>query len=246
MIPNVYVIGATKCATTSLYHAIKGIVGVSTRAEKENTFFMKDYHMGKEELSKMYSDNVVCVDFHPNNCLIEYVADRIMETAGDAKIVLMIRNPIDRAYSEICHFNSMRPGRELGPDDAIAANIRNLNPNAYITEYDYMKQIDVKGGFYDRRYVERGMYIEHIKRFKKFSDLGVFIFERLVSDDPYEKDSLADFMGIPRFELPKLNSKSDGGSFSDKNVRILSDIYKPYNSELSELIGIDLNKEWGM
>lgn len=246
MIPNVFVVGFTKCATTSLYEALKASRQVSVcQSHKENTWFLKDAHLGTDYLDSLYPSGFdVCVDFHPNNAIVPYVPLRIKEVSPNAKVVMIIREPIARAYSEIMHFHKMRIGREHEPDTAMLLNLHDVEFFKYDMEADYMKQIDPRGGFYDRRYFERGCYAKYIKMYQKAGlDVQVFFFEDIIKGGPALQE-LYDYIGMGYVGLPKVNSKSNGGCFDSHMVETLRQKYAPFNYELSELLGVDVEKKW--
>ncbi|QVJ07742.1 hypothetical protein S1R3Y_000033 [Vibrio phage vB_ValP_VA-RY-3] len=249
MIPNVYVVGFTKCATTSLYEAIKNKPKQVTvcPTHKENTWFLKDAHLGKDYLDSLYPNpmlNDVCVDFHPNNAIVPYVPLRIKEVCPEAKVIMIIREPIARAYSEIMHFHTMRIGRELEPHAAMEMNLRDIEFFKYDTEREYMLQIDPRGGFYDRRYFERGCYHHYIKMYQNAGlEPKVFFFEDIIRGGSALQE-LADYIGVDSIDLPKVNSKSGSGSFDDNVVGCLREVYKPHNDVLSELLNVDVERKW--
>ena len=76
----------------------------------------------------------------------------------NVKIIIVLRNPIDRAYSHY-HDLGVRLGKEKRTfDDAIQSELKILEEKNYvITDYD--------GDFTDRlyQYVTRGIYLDHLK-----------------------------------------------------------------------------------
>lgn len=243
MNPNIYFIGATKCATTSLHHIFNVNTQLDCGSVKEPMFLMRDYWKGQAELDRLYPSSKVSADFNPRNCLYPWVADRIEEQSGlDAKIVLVVRDPIARMYSEICHFKRMRPGRLIGsPDEIALANLETYNPNKFPDEYSYMKQADQMGGNYEHTFVEMSMYTDHIKRFKRF-DMKVIVFEDFVANHQAALNDISDFIGISRFESGnvKLNSKSDGKGFSAPVELALRKHFAPMVKELSNTLQVTL------
>lgn len=247
--PNVFIIGSTKCATTSMYMNLGNHKEVAVGIEKESLFFMRDYHERADGLAKRFPrTNKVVLDAHPSNCMFRWVADRIEETCDNPKIILSVRDPIKRAYSEICHFKKMRPGRLIGtPDQIISENFDTYDRDKFPDERSYMMQADPRGGCYEHAFLERGCYISHIERFKKL-DTKVVFFEDYIKDHQKVLDELTDFIGISRFTgyANKINSKSDDSFFSKETVERMRQFYAFHNRKLSEYVGFDVTEKFGV
>jgi hypothetical protein len=109
MLPNLLIIGAMKCGTSSLYSYMKRIPGIFMSDPKELNFFTKE-----EEFAKgigWYASQF------PDACRIRGEAstdyskghyfpgavDRIASIVPDAKLIYLVRNPVERALSHYLH-----------------------------------------------------------------------------------------------------------------------------------------------
>jgi Sulfotransferase domain len=109
-LPNLIVIGGLKCGTTSLHHYLNLHPQVGMSRPKELNFFVDELNWGlgvdwyrwhfpaerpvRGETSPHYT----------NRPRFEGVARRMRETlGGDARIVYMVRHPIDRLLSHYLH-----------------------------------------------------------------------------------------------------------------------------------------------
>jgi len=233
MIPSVFFIGATKCATTTLHSIFHNhCKDVYCGVIKENRFFSKIHQEG--ELSELYpspGDAIISADFQPTNCVYPWAATRIKEVSPNAKIILCIREPIARAYSEICHFKQRMRGNLISedPNEIIMENLRTLNTIEGV-KYPFLEMSD---------------YNSHIERFNNF-ETKVVIFEELIRNDKEVIGGICDFIGIERFdyEMVKTNSKSDSLFFSPDVVIKLLKFFKPKTIALSECLDKDLFKIW--
>ena len=106
LMPEFIVIGAQRCGTTSLYAYLSSHPQVVPAIKKEVHFF--DYNFGKGldwyrshfprwtpmgvtgEATPYYM-------FHPN------AAKRVYQVIPQTKLIMLLRNPIDRAYSHYHH-----------------------------------------------------------------------------------------------------------------------------------------------
>lgn len=224
---HTFFIGAPKCATTSLWRLFSTRSDIHVPQYKDTMFFIRDYWQGNYQ----YSFGKDIYDFQPNHCLFPYVPQRIEDTIGEFRVVLIIRDPIQRAYSEMCHFKKMRPGRLEGNfNDIIRHNLEIYNPNLFENEGEYMMQMDPRGGCYRPVFLENSMYSNHIYRFRN-QNTYVMPYEALASYPNIALDDLCEWLEIPRFteSLPHLNSMSDEGSFDEPTTELLEQFFTKGN-----------------
>jgi Sulfotransferase family len=111
-LPNFFVVGAAKAGTTSIYHHIKMHPQIFVPEEKEPSFFatpappgVKPFHARCptfDEYKKMYQGSVgftAVGDLSTPYLWDENAPRRIHEACPNAKIIIMLRDPIARAYS---------------------------------------------------------------------------------------------------------------------------------------------------
>ena len=162
-LPNFMCIGAAKSGTTSLYDILSQHSEVFTPSFKEPHFFdiPSNYQNGVEWYEKTYFKGVKdekCIgDFSPTYLFEAQSPQRILNDIGaDVKFIIILRNPVDRAYSHYLH--SKRDEHEkLSFRDALFLEENRTNKNDYLT---YLRL----------SYVGQGMYSQMLKRyFKLFS-----------------------------------------------------------------------------
>lgn len=126
--PDVFILGFTKCATTSLYNQFMQHPSVSKTKRKEPHYHFAQV-MGKQFLGPADNDAVrqmFVTDKHKYNALYEpgklsidgsamsienpKVLENINRQYPDAKFIVMLRDPIDRAFSAYAHL--VRDARE--------------------------------------------------------------------------------------------------------------------------------------
>lgn len=98
------IIGAQKSGTTTLYDWIKQNPAVFLPEMKEMPYFVKEdcFERGETYLEMHYSQaekQLAWGAAHANNMFFPYVAQRIYDYSPQMKIIAVLRNPIDRAYS---------------------------------------------------------------------------------------------------------------------------------------------------
>ncbi|HEX2467167.1 MAG TPA: sulfotransferase [Solirubrobacterales bacterium] len=108
-LPNLIVIGGLKCGTTSLHHYLNLHPEIAMSRPKELNFFVAElnWELGPEWYASHFSaDAQVRGESSPhytNRPRFEGVAQRMRNVLGDARIVYMVRDPIDRLLSHYLH-----------------------------------------------------------------------------------------------------------------------------------------------
>lgn len=116
MIPNLFIVGAAKAGTTSLYEYLRGHPEVYMSAVKEPAYFSPDvpparpsYQYGRDEARylELFSGappTARLVGEASTYYLPSHEAPRLIaQLSPDARIVVMLRNPIDTMYSMHAH-----------------------------------------------------------------------------------------------------------------------------------------------
>jgi hypothetical protein len=132
------VIGAAKCGTTSLHEYLDLHPEVSMSDEKELNFFVADKSWGKgiDWYRQQFADTPVRGESSPAYTaypLLPGVPERMAETIPDARLVYLVRDPLDRIVSHYVHRTVNWP--EMGSlEDALGdAHVREwlVTPSYY-------------------------------------------------------------------------------------------------------------------
>jgi len=249
----VMIVGAQKCGTTSMHNWLGQHPYICMSDPKEPQYFEREYWKGiefyKEKYFSHYNGETHCGEARVHNLIIKYVPERVKETFPDAKIIIMVRNPIHRYISAWNHFRVMRPGREIKTlNEAISEDefTQQFNPNpAFQSEEEFCTKLDPAGGPYDCAYLETGVYIDHIRRWSEwFGGVKVVVMEDLFRPHKVYNEVL-DFIGAGSFtpEFVKMNVKPKDTSHNDSSY--LRGYYRRSVDELSEYMQRDLTNEWG-
>ncbi|WP_161599068.1 sulfotransferase family protein [Alteromonas sp. RKMC-009] len=214
---NTFIIGVPKSGTTTLYKALENNKDVALPIIKEPNFFcyeemIKEMKMGitdakiveritpshigilKLELeNKNYRNkkNIIC-DFSTSYCrYADKVAPRIKAYNPNAKIILIIRDPVKRIQS---HYRmDLRIGyTKQDLNTLLKAEINGTGNSSYIKESDYLEIINTYKKFFD--------------------DILIIPFEQCFILDKYDlKDKLSEFLAISldEVEILKENEAKD-------------------------------------
>jgi len=258
VLPDFYIIGSAKCGTSSLYEYLSYHPAVQPAVTKEVHFFDHYFERGLNwykvcfplKLDKFFVKNFGKKKFITGEASPRYIdhphtPKRIKEITPDAKFIILLRNPIERAYSH--YIMNVRQGIEpLSFEEAIDQQTKRTK--------DEFKKMEKAENYYSKpyfrfSYLERGIYISKLERWLKYFPKEQFCI--IKSEDMF-KDPNTIFNQILKFlELSplKLNiyKQYRKGDYSkikmtDDTKKHLYEFYKPYNQRLYKLLEKDL--EW--
>lgn len=167
-------IGAQKCASTWLYRILEEHPDIAVSSEKEINFFSCLYDHGYQWYEKQFGDceGMQAVgEVSPSYFSDPSVPGRVHRYSPSAKILVSLRDPVERALSH--HRHEVRVGNFTGSDLSFEGGLEN-NP----------------------MYIEQGLYATHLKRW-----LGYFSAEQVhvVLVDEIKDNPLAVARGVYRF-----------------------------------------------
>lgn len=248
--PDFLVIGAQKAGTTSLYnYLIQHPQVVGNESWKEIRYFdlQENYSRGfgwylGNFPSKKEKGNRLTFDASPSYLYFDYIPELIKKDLGNIKMIAILRNPVDRAYSAWQMYNSF--------SDNPHEHHRSIADKRTFLEAIEEEQKGIKTEYpYD--YLNRGKYAHQLegyyKHFEK-ENLLVLNFNQFKEDVETLLNSVCDFLGIEPFSLDKLEEfkgkKYNTGKYkiekSESDLQViqqLKDYFVPYNEELYTLLG---------
>ena len=206
-LPNFLIVGSTKSGTTSIYNYLKKHPDVFLNKDvKETNFFIEpksvlgngprfngDDSYGKniELYEKLFND----VDLKKHKAIgeicttylhfSEYTIPNIKKYLTDPKIIIILRNPVDRAYSHYMH--NVRDGDErLSFEDALKAETERRQKGMWLSYY--LKEL--------------GEYYNHIENYlQNFKCVKVLFYEDMEKDPVMFLNSIMDFLAIKKINL---------------------------------------------
>lgn len=242
--PDFLIIGAQKCGTTSLFYYLSQHPDIKMPEIKEIHFFDLQYHKGIEWYYSKFPKKPILKTtltgeaspyylFHP------LVPERVFLHLPKTKIIVLLRNPVDRAYS---HYNhqlkignepiksfeeaiSFEETRISGEIEKIKAGI--INESLSLRHYSYLR---------------RGLYSEQVNNWLHYFSMKQMLF--IKSEDLFESPKLAlgkvyDFLKIKRKVSQNLTPQNTNEypeiSYSTKIV--LSKFYEEESLKLKALLG---------
>lgn len=259
-LPDFLVIGTKRGGTTSLFNYLlmhSGVLGLfpQARGRKSTDYFFKNLHLGEEWYRSHFHTEAhlarvadrlgyrpVCGEASPYYMWDPRVAGRVAALVPNVKAIALVRDPVERAWS---HYqertqNGVEP---LSFTDALAAEgdrtgsaVQRMreNPGYHSDAFDWYA------------YRERGVYLPQLQNWLESfprEQLLVVRSEDMYADAQSVFDTVCDFLGLPRVELPtKKTFNASARAPMPASVRAeLSEYYRSPNLELESFLGRPLS-----
>lgn len=251
VLPNFIIIGVQKGGTTSLFRYLTQHPNVMPGYKKEVKFFDGNYQRGLDWYrfnfpltTQMIDPQAQTGEASPSYVFHPLVAQRIKEALPNIKLVLLLRDPVARAYSH--YQGNYRKGSEiLSFQEAIEHEERRL-AGERVNIIDNQKYPMFK--YLTFSYLARGIYIEQVKNwFESFSheQLLVLKSEDFFNNPPLVLTRVFTFLGLPEWKLGNYEVYNYGryDEMDPKTKQELREYFYPYNRELYDYLGINYGWE---
>lgn len=246
-LPDFIIIGAQKSGSSSLYWWLYQHPQISMSFDKETKFFDRHYSKGiawyrhqfplTSTKNKLAGDNTPYYVFHP------LVPERVHKACPDTRFIAILRNPIDRAYSQ--YQMERRKGRELNAtfEGAIKGELERIKLARIEVNNNPLENNHIHE---NTSYLSRGLYIDQIEDWLKWFDLKQLLVlesESLFKEPETGLKSVYDFLGVSNVianDLTPYNVVSYA-SMDPELREELSGFFAPYNKRLERLLGMKFN-----
>lgn len=240
-LPDFFVIGPQKTATTALYSFLTKSKDVYPSINKELFFFNgPSYAHGLEWYKCHFPNASANKRIVTGEATATYfnsspkVAERISQYVPQAKLIFTFRNPSKRAISSF--YMEKRHGRELGSlTDVILSEIDFIRNNK-LEEGGHPK------GYFDsghKGYVLYGFYNHYLSNFKSYfgnDQILIILSEELREPQPVV-DKISNFIGIESPNLDISKQVNVGEYDKDGEYYIVLDQLNKFYKEYSEYVG---------
>jgi len=186
-----FCVGAQKSATTTLHEILKENHEIFLPNEKETKFFVENYlyERGKEFYENSYFNNLtgrekILGEIDPDYLYSDRAPKRIFKCYRKSKIVILLRNPITRAYSH--YLMTVSRGIEnYSFERAIKAEPERLIKSRFNKLY--------------YSYLARGLYAKQIKKYLRLfprGNLKIILMDDFIKDTDKEIKDICKFLGV--------------------------------------------------
>jgi hypothetical protein len=252
-LPDFLIIGAQKSGTSSLYAYLRRHPQIRRARQKEVHFFDRqfgrqgiDWYRGffpaRSSPSESHGSLPVSITgeatpiyiFHP------LVPERVAETIPAVKLIAILRNPVDRAYSHYHH--ERRAQREsLSFGDALAAEDDRVDGEVAKIMADDTYHATA---FRTNSYKARGIYVDQLQRWRVFFPAQqMLVLETGDLKSRYEQTmrQTVEFLGLsPCAVTQRKWHNAHSYPPMDPGIREqLVDYFAPHNERLYEFLGVD-------
>jgi len=248
-LPNFLIIGVPRGGTTSLFNYLIQHPLINPPLWKEIDFFGTNFNKGIQWYKSFFplrKKGYLTGEASPIYLYHPLAPKRIFEIIPEVKIIVLLRNPVDRTFSH--YWQSVRKKREsLTFEEAIQKQMTEKllsDHESLCTEIFHRDNDRVLN-----QYISGSIYLERIKRFFKiFPKENILI---LASEELYNKpqtvcDNLAEFLNIPKWNLRKFkkyNFHSEQPQMDNHIRKQLADYFKPHNKKLYNYLNRDFGWE---
>lgn len=239
--PSFIVIGVQRAGTTALHTYLGFHPQLVPSVRKEVHFFNRHYDRGVRWYHSMFprpdqlGAGQITFETTPAYIYEPNVAERIHEYNPNLKLILILRNPIERAYSAWNRLDWPRYGYTSFND----------------VVRDGLAKIEQEQQYYAPKgqptYLQRGLYRMQIERY-----LALFPREQLLilengemrRDTPGTMRKITQYVGLSDYAWESENFAPEGQTVSSAPMNPetrerLVEFYRPYNQQLYELLGVD-------
>jgi len=258
LLPDFLIIGAMKCGTHVLYYELLTkhpcIAGAT---KKEIHFFDVNYNKGiswykshftaleeKNNFKEKNSENLIAGEASPYYIFHPHAARRISESIPKVKLIAILRNPVDRAYSHY-HHAVRHKVENLTFEEAIK-----IEPERISNEKEKMKDENYNSEDVRKHsYLARGIYVDQLEEWLKYfprEQILILRTEDLKAHQDKVLQQAFDFLGVSNYKIPLIQD-SKGNKYPDMKPgmrKYLIEYFKPHNERLAKLWKRDF--DWDM
>jgi hypothetical protein len=252
VLPDFFVIGPGRTGTTSLFYYLDQHPSLSKSAYDELGFFDVNFHLGFHWYRSLFpsiltkfrikskTNFFMTYDVTPSYVRRPWIARRIKKLFPNSKLIIVLRNPIDKTYSH--YYLSTLSGEtrnfeeviKKDMDDISKWNVNSKDDNYFATKVENSK-------------LARGFYVEQLLPwFELFPKNQILIIssEELASNTKNVMSEIFKFLNLPDYKIPNIE-KVNVSKYSKMNPdtrKILIDFFKPYNEQLFKFL--DRKFDW--
>ena len=256
MLPDFLMVGTQRGGTTSLFRALAAHPAViRPNFHKGVHYFDVDYPRGlswyrghfpvrslAERRVTAAMDGAAPLAFESAGYYMHHpvAPERIARDLPGVKLIVLLRDPVVRAYS--AHKHELARGFETEPFERAL----DLEAERLAGEVEKIKADPayVSHGHRHHSYVDRGQYADQIERlFALFGRDRVLVLyaEDFFSEPEPCYDSILEFLGLPAWRPASFerHNARPGSPLPDHLQRRLSDHFAPYDDRLAALLGAE-------
>jgi len=230
ILPNFIMIGAQKAGTTSMYNWLSQHHDIYAPFHlKDLPYFTTDLHQkGIEHYSKVfntYKNQKVITACETNAIFFDFAAKRIHDFNPNMKVLLLVRNPVNRAFSAY-NYALQRGLEDKSFKEAIHEEKNNLRD--YNTHYQKAQKAYIDHGYY---FKQLQPYIETFPK----ENLFIGLAEDMRNNKEQIMTNICNFLEIDTSAKIKYTNKNK--TYSDYHFDFINKILNNEKTQQSSVLG---------
>lgn len=249
-LPTFIIVGAQKCGTSSLTAMLRSHPQIHMSRPKELHFFDRNHQRGLEFYAGQFQPrphHVAIGEATPVYMYDPSSRERISDLLPEVKLVVILRDPVSRAYSHFWHSKRLGFDSSATFEDALEREPERLSSG--------MRSDRIRFS-----YVARGHYLEQLEALEArhgATKIHTMLLDDLKSDRVATLERLFSFLGVDTAQAASTEEKwtnryrvtDEGGA--QKIVKYppmepatrarLTEHFTPHNERLAEHLGRDLS-----
>ncbi len=257
LLPDFLVIGAQRSGTTSLYQYLQAHHCIGPASTKEVHYFDRRFDRSlawyqghfptmvekyqaqlRTRQPFLTGEATPCYLFYP------HAPQRVAQSMPDVKLIVLLRNPVDRAYSQYYHaldhgFATLSFENAIEHEEERAAReLELIMQNEYYYSIEYM----------EREYLSRGIYVDQLQAWMKLFPREQFLIlksEELYANPAVTIKQVLDFLNLPEADL-RLGKETyetyNNYTYSKMDPALrkrLIEYFEPHNARLYDFLGVN-------
>jgi len=242
-LPDFLVIGGKRCGTTTLFEFLRQHQMIAEPVIDHMGFFDDNYSIGINYYKSFFpiktEETAKKLDYDVTTSYLTspFVAERVAKEIPNVKIIVLLRNPTSRAWSDY-NASQKKDGSEEQFQSYIDDELQELEASDFeekVSKNDYNMSEPFSN------FIKKGLYAVYLKKWLKLFPRKNFLF---ISTESFSKDEnkvfkqIFDFLGLSNFEIHKLQRMSKG-NYEKLNPKIKNKLdlfFASHNDELFKLI----------
>jgi hypothetical protein len=254
MLPSFLIVGAQRCGTTSLYRALsvhpgvvkpvlhKGVHYFDVAYDRGPAWYRAHFPVAAVASLASRTAGVAPVTFEssPYYLFHPLAAERIHNDLADIKLLVLIRDPVERAYS--AHAHELARGFETEPfepaieleESRLAGQVERIQADPSYLSHSHQHHA----------YRARGRYCDQLERLERlFGRDRMYVIEsaEFFARPRRVFDSVLDFLGLPPGGYPAFKRHNDQprAPMSAVMRQKLEEYFLPHDERLAAWLGHD-------
>jgi hypothetical protein len=255
-LPTFLIVGAQRCGTTSLYRALaqhpliakpvlrKGVHYFDVAYDRGLSWYRAHFPLitGADRLRGRSRRPVQAFESSPYYLFHPLAPARIAQDLPEVKLIVLVRNPVERARSAHAHELARGFETEVSLERALE-----LEEERLAGEEDRLRAVphSVSHAHRHHAYVARGRYAEQLARLESHvgRDRVLVLDSGMFFRDPEPTyDRVLEFLGLPRLSGPvfeRHNSRPRRPDLPESVRRRLEEYFLPWDTRLTPWLGAE-------